>query len=100
MDNAIQTVDKRNVDAAKTHCKHFVIRKKRYCRMTVKAGYDYCGEHQPESERAKDDICNDYLRITCPLDNKQLSYNISLHIQLYKYIFLTVHVMQTNLKNI
>ncbi|KAJ8967841.1 hypothetical protein NQ317_005512 [Molorchus minor] len=27
-------------------CNHFVLRKKRYCKMSVKKGQQYCGEHQ------------------------------------------------------
>ncbi|GLV41238.1 uncharacterized protein CBL_04762 [Carabus blaptoides fortunei] len=51
--------------------------------MTVKAGFDYCGEHQPESEQTQDDIFNDYLRITCPLDNKHTCYanNLDKHLK-------------------
>lgn len=58
--------------ANEINCKHFVIRKKRYCRMTVKQGEEYCGEHQPnnpESNAAtKDDSRR---RVVCPLDSKQ-----------------------------
>lgn len=31
-------------------CKYFVQRKKRYCRMTVRPGKSYCGEHDPAKE--------------------------------------------------
>lgn len=54
------------------HCHYFVQRKKRYCRMTVKKGNKYCGEHQlnlPDiqlhSEYIKDK------RVECPLDPTQ-----------------------------
>ncbi|XP_053699449.1 tRNA:m(4)X modification enzyme TRM13 homolog [Sabethes cyaneus] len=57
-----------------TRCQHFVQRKKRYCKMTVGRGKQYCGEHEPqrppsttttgdESETGTD-------RIPCPLDPK------------------------------
>jgi len=29
----------------KIQCQYFVLKKKRLCRMTVKAGETYCGEH-------------------------------------------------------
>lgn len=55
------------------HCKHFVIRKKRFCKMTVKSGEEYCGEHQKivEREAADESDRNSKLRIVCPLDRKQ-----------------------------
>ncbi|XP_022919818.2 tRNA:m(4)X modification enzyme TRM13 homolog [Onthophagus taurus] len=53
-------------------CKHFVVRKKRFCKMTVKAGNEYCGEHMPQVlENNKDE---DALRVTCPLDPKHTCY--------------------------
>lgn len=51
------------------HCKHFVVRKKRFCRMTVKKGFEYCGEHQPKSEPTENP--DPRLRIPCPLDKTQ-----------------------------
>lgn len=55
------------------HCKHFVTRKKRYCRMTIKPGQEYCGEHMVPS--AKDEKASDsLLRIVCPLDPKHTCY--------------------------
>lgn len=54
------------------HCKHYVLRKKRFCRMTVKSGFEYCGEHQPKVEITENNIIPDArVRIPCPLDNKQ-----------------------------
>lgn len=29
-------------------CQYFVVRKKRLCRMTVRPGRQYCGEHEPQ----------------------------------------------------
>ncbi|XP_003706604.1 tRNA:m(4)X modification enzyme TRM13 homolog [Megachile rotundata] len=52
------------------HCMYFVKRKKRYCRMTVKQGNKYCGEHQEdlmESVHSKDNKLKNK-RIKCPLD--------------------------------
>lgn len=82
------------------HCKHFVIRKKRFCRMTVKSGYEYCGEHQPkiESSSTSQVISNDpRLRIPCPLDSKQFVYklNIKYNYNSIKYMFSAL-VMQIN----
>lgn len=53
-------------------CKFFVQRKKRYCKMLVKSGCDYCGEHQKTttpSEQPSDNSPD--IRIVCPLDPKQ-----------------------------
>lgn len=57
------------------HCKHFVVRKKRFCRMTVKKGEEYCGEHQINSCEPVDskNLDKSKQRVICPLDNKQLS---------------------------
>lgn len=52
------------------NCKHFVIRKKRFCRMTVKKGNEYCGEHMPKSEDS-DNTESNRKRILCPYDQKQ-----------------------------
>lgn len=57
------------------HCKHFVVRKKRYCRMTVKKGQEYCGEHQT-AESNGNESKDTLLRVVCPLDNKQLSISL------------------------
>lgn len=58
-------------DVKAQQCKHFVVRKKRYCKMTVKTGEEYCGEHQKlcESEAVNEGAAN--IRIVCPLDRKQ-----------------------------
>ncbi|CAH2263296.1 jg16106 [Pararge aegeria aegeria] len=52
-------------------CQHFVIRKKRLCRMTVKPGKSYCGEHEP---LPKTDDGQDDTRIPCPNDPKHTCY--------------------------
>lgn len=63
------------------HCKHFVRRKKRFCRMTLKKGQEYCGEHLPKPEEQeyepKTENATDR-RIECPLDPKQ--YASYIHI--------------------
>ncbi|KYM97908.1 tRNA guanosine-2'-O-methyltransferase TRM13 like protein [Cyphomyrmex costatus] len=46
-----------------SHCMHFIERKKRFCRMTVRKGCQYCGEHQ------QDVTGNE--RVPCPLDPTQ-----------------------------
>ncbi|KAL1505529.1 hypothetical protein ABEB36_005073 [Hypothenemus hampei] len=53
------------------HCKYFVKRKKRYCKMLVKSGEEYCGEHQMSSSLTK-------ARIPCPLDPKHTVYTNKL----------------------
>ncbi|CAH0591722.1 unnamed protein product [Chrysodeixis includens] len=52
-------------------CQYFVVRKKRLCRMTVRPGRQYCGEHepQPKTEDGQDDT-----RIPCPNDPKHTVY--------------------------
>lgn len=77
-----ESVVKTESDVIK-HCKHFVSRKKRYCRMTVKEGEDYCGEHQIEGNRTNETgkIGESKKRIVCPLDNKQLS---NLHMSVFR----------------
>lgn len=46
------------------HCYFYVTRKKRFCRMTVKSGIKYCGEHQlkaePNGDDSKDVCCIRY----------------------------------------
>lgn len=66
-------------------CKHFVIRKKRLCKMTVSKGQEYCGEHLPTKESCLLDINknqskkhNTYNRIACPLDPKHTVYSNKL----------------------
>lgn len=57
------------IDKNEPQCKHFVKRKKRFCRMTVKKGNDYCGEHMPKEENSDSNTKN--RRIVCPFDQKQ-----------------------------
>ncbi|XP_028168877.1 tRNA:m(4)X modification enzyme TRM13 [Ostrinia furnacalis] len=52
-------------------CQYFVVRKKRLCRMTVRPGRQYCGEHEPEPKL--DDGQAD-TRIPCPNDPKHTCY--------------------------
>uniref|UniRef100_A0A182SHS3 tRNA:m(4)X modification enzyme TRM13 n=1 Tax=Anopheles maculatus TaxID=74869 RepID=A0A182SHS3_9DIPT len=48
-------------------CKYFVQRKKRYCKMTVGTGKQYCGEHEPIGNATEAPTSD---RIPCPLDPK------------------------------
>jgi len=48
------------------NCHFFVQRKKRFCKMTVKSGADYCGEHTPVT----DQMADSELRVPCPYDPK------------------------------
>ncbi|KAJ0172458.1 hypothetical protein K1T71_011597 [Dendrolimus kikuchii] len=52
-------------------CQFFVVRKKRLCRMTVKPGRQYCGEHEPDP-RTNDG--QEDSRIPCPNDPKHTCY--------------------------
>lgn len=46
-------------------CKYFVQKKNRLCRMTVKPGNDYCGEHMPTPDPSETETD---ARMPCPLD--------------------------------
>lgn len=72
-----------------TNCKHFVTRKKRFCKMTVARGRDYCGEHLPDAVPTSHE--DSYIpadkrakRIPCPLDPKHTVYawNVAKHIRI------------------
>ncbi|CAH0663600.1 unnamed protein product [Spodoptera exigua] len=52
-------------------CQYFVVRKKRLCRMTVRPGRQYCGEHEPQPPASE---CQDDRRIPCPNDPKHTVY--------------------------
>ncbi|CAO1396752.1 unnamed protein product [Diamesa tonsa] len=62
-------------------CKHFVLRKKRFCKMTVAKGRDYCGQHMVAVE---DPTNVDKSRIHCPLDPKHtvFKYNLEKHLKI------------------
>ena len=55
------------------HCHYVVPRKKRRCRMSIKPGNLYCGEHshlldgKTSTDKSHSDQCDD--RIPCPLDS-------------------------------
>jgi tRNA:m4X modification enzyme len=67
---------------APVQCKFFVIRKKRLCKMTVKKGKNYCGEHEimlNDADKAKNGSSvevdeSQKNRIPCPLDPKHTVY--------------------------
>ncbi|CAH1107161.1 unnamed protein product [Psylliodes chrysocephalus] len=60
------------------NCIFFVHRKKRFCKMTVKKGEQYCGEHKRISTNVGEEIgisTNEGpCRIVCPLDGKHTCY--------------------------
>ncbi|XP_076649306.1 tRNA:m(4)X modification enzyme TRM13 homolog [Halictus rubicundus] len=60
------------------HCMYFVKRKKRYCRMTVRKGNQYCGEHQESSLDASVDGDDGAKRVKCPLDPSHTCYESRL----------------------
>ncbi|KAG5878209.1 hypothetical protein JTB14_009774 [Gonioctena quinquepunctata] len=70
-------------DNVQNHCKYFVTRKKRFCKMTVKLGEEYCGEHQTifPMELNDQDKANKRIRVVCPLDNTHTCYahNLEKH---------------------
>ncbi|XP_063366430.1 tRNA:m(4)X modification enzyme TRM13 homolog [Cydia amplana] len=57
--------------AVTPQCQFFVQRKKRLCRMTVKPGRQYCGEHEPQPNAEADQMDK---RIPCPNDPKHTCY--------------------------
>lgn len=70
-------------------CKHFVTRKKRFCKMTVAKGQEFCGEHIPNADESSHE--SSYIseakrtkRIPCPLDPKHTVYawNVKKHLQI------------------
>ncbi|XP_072945447.1 tRNA:m(4)X modification enzyme TRM13 homolog [Epargyreus clarus] len=73
MDVDVASVNKVKTNNSLNHpqCQFFVIRKKRLCRMTVRPGRNYCGEHEPEP---KPEMSPDDTRIPCPYDPKHTCY--------------------------
>ncbi|XP_063218856.1 tRNA:m(4)X modification enzyme TRM13 homolog [Bacillus rossius redtenbacheri] len=61
-----------------SHCNFFLKRKHRFCKMTVKAGNQFCGEHMDS------DVNNDAERVICPLDSKHTCYKKHLASHLKK----------------
>lgn len=58
------------------HCLHFIVRKARYCKMTLKEGKDYCGEHLNEDPSEKEEL--EPGRVICPLDPRHTVYKSKL----------------------
>ena len=54
-------------DAAEDQCHFWVQRKHRYCKLNMKKGQQYCGEHLKYMKEGVE------MRIPCPFDGKQLS---------------------------
>ncbi|XP_001604909.2 tRNA:m(4)X modification enzyme TRM13 homolog [Nasonia vitripennis] len=57
------------------HCQFFVERKKRYCRMSVKKGKSFCGEHE-STQSDWNKVIDE--RIDCPLDPSHTIYKSKL----------------------
>lgn len=70
---------------AEPSCKFFVQRKKRFCKMTVKRGNEYCGEHSImlnlNDNKGENGTGN---RIPCPLDSAHTVYkrNLNKHLKI------------------
>lgn len=62
------------------HCQHWVVRKKRYCKMEVTKGRKFCGQH---GVGENDEDGDDPNRIPCPLDPKHTVYKTRMekHLQ-------------------
>ncbi|CAG9128538.1 unnamed protein product [Plutella xylostella] len=78
----MNTSTKTQENEAKPQCRYFVPRKKRLCRMTVRPGKNYCGEHEPEPQENGDGELDN--RVPCPLDPKHTCYASKLekHLQI------------------
>lgn len=66
-------------------CAHWVKRKKRFCKMTVAKGKEYCGEHEPAVKTdGNEESSTDSERIPCPLDGKHTIYkkNLRKHLKI------------------
>ena len=59
------------------HCRYFVNRKNRYCKMTVKAGQEYCGEHMIFDRNTNSDK-RGLKRVVCPYDSMHTVYEDKL----------------------
>jgi tRNA:m4X modification enzyme len=46
----MMSTDSSNGSTNRPHCQFFVVKKKRFCRMTIKKGEQYCGEHIDSDE--------------------------------------------------
>lgn len=81
-ENFETTTSDNNMEKIVPRCKHFVKRKKRFCKMTVMKGKEFCGEHLSEAPNTSDDITGD--RIPCPLDPKHTVYakNLNKHLKI------------------
>ncbi|XP_043287308.1 tRNA:m(4)X modification enzyme TRM13 homolog [Venturia canescens] len=62
------------------NCRFFVKRKKRFCRMTVRNGNNYCGEHLQVSvnNEKEESLHSKYNRISCPVDPTHTCYESKL----------------------
>ncbi|XP_055902564.1 tRNA:m(4)X modification enzyme TRM13 homolog [Eupeodes corollae] len=80
--------EKKTPGPAEPTCKHFVKRKKRFCKMTVAKGKEYCGEHEPQIEDTNidgsEEAASQNGRIPCPLDSKHSVYkkNLRKHLKI------------------
>lgn len=71
-------------------CKFYVKRKRRFCKMMVKTGREYCGEHETivvkrdSNGEAKPDEVTGEDRIPCPLDGNHTLYakNLKKHLKI------------------
>jgi len=64
-------MDNSTENKSKEHCHYVVPRKKRRCRMTIKPGHFYCGEHSHLLNKSdQSNVVTEDDRIPCPLDPK------------------------------
>ncbi|XP_059621743.1 tRNA:m(4)X modification enzyme TRM13 homolog [Phlebotomus argentipes] len=62
-----------------SRCQFFVIRKKRFCKMTVDKGGKFCSQHQPITQPNEKEMGNSGAeRVPCPFDSKHTVYAFKL----------------------
>ena len=71
LDEEIKVMDNLTENKPEEHCHYVVPRKKRRCRMLIKPGNSYCGEHSHLLEKSdQSNVKKEEDRIPCPLDPK------------------------------
>lgn len=70
------STDEKAAPPGALNCAHWVLRKKRYCKMEPSKGSIFCGAHEPPSEATAENP--EAERIPCPLDPKHTVFKRKL----------------------
>ncbi|GLG98800.1 tRNA guanosine-2'-O-methyltransferase TRM13 like protein [Gryllus bimaculatus] len=70
-DRSEESAEQNENEPKSGQCNFFVARKKRFCKMTVRKGEKFCGEHRNPDVFKENDLV---IRVPCPLDNKHTCY--------------------------